>query len=135
MPDIEIDEADSPDDAITAVKNYRYDLILLDYMMPTMTGLEFLEESKDMINNIPVVMVTGAGNEEITAKAFKMGVTDYIIKSNDLESRVKKVVWDILFSGNRYNECINANISSFDSAKSLVKEYQKNLELPQHLQH
>ncbi|MCK4757245.1 MAG: response regulator [Thermoplasmata archaeon] len=128
MPDIIIDEADCRVDALFAINNNDYDLILLDYSMPTMTGLEFMRELEDMVINIPVVMITGTGNEEVAARAFKMGVTDYIVKSGDLESKVNKVVWDILFSGKRDNDCINANLSSFDSAKKIVKEYQKKLE-------
>ena len=127
MPDIGIHEADSREKALDAVKNEKYDLILLDYSMPTMTGLDFLRDSKNIIMNTPIIMVTGTGNEEIAAKAFKMGVTDYLVKTNDLQQKVTTIVREILFSGGRDPEVLSVNPSSFESGIKVVKEYQNGL--------
>ncbi len=60
------------------------DLILLDIMMPGMSGLNILKYIKNsndsIISNIPVIMLTAVGNREIAHEAKKIGAVDYITK-------------------------------------------------------
>jgi two-component system sensor histidine kinase/response regulator len=56
------------------------DLILLDYMLDSETGLEVLNAIKDEGCFLPVIMLTGHGNEEIAVEAMKAGVSDYLVK-------------------------------------------------------
>jgi YesN/AraC family two-component response regulator len=57
------------------------DLVLLDYYLPPgIDGLEVLERMRKLKCEVPVVIVTGKGSEEVCRKAFKMGVQDYIQK-------------------------------------------------------
>ncbi|MEA5599017.1 PAS domain S-box protein [Rivularia sp. UHCC 0363] len=60
------------------------DAILLDYMLPDMDGLEFLQELKDCCHGSipPVVMLTGGGSEAIAVQAMKYGVKDYLVKGD-----------------------------------------------------
>ncbi len=57
-----------------------YDVILTDYQMPTLNGLEFLISLKQFDNAPPVVILTGHGSEEIAVQAMKFGAMDYIVK-------------------------------------------------------
>ena len=57
-----------------------FDIIFLDYFMPTMTGLEVMKVLKTERIGIPVIMLTGAGNESIAVEAMKLGVYDYLRK-------------------------------------------------------
>ncbi|MGB4782468.1 response regulator [Candidatus Methylomirabilis sp.] len=57
-----------------------YNLVLLDYRMPDMNGLEILQEIRERGIHLPVVMVTGYGDEEIAVQALKLGASDYIVK-------------------------------------------------------
>src|SRR5665648_18498 len=59
-----------------------YDLIFLDYRLPTTTGLEVLEKLSNLGNKIPVVMMTGEGTEEIAVKAMQLGAFDYLVKGH-----------------------------------------------------
>lgn len=59
-----------------------YDLIFLDYRLPTTTGLEVLEKLSNQGNKIPVVMMTGEGTEEIAVKAMQLGAFDYLVKGH-----------------------------------------------------
>lgn len=95
--EINIDTATNGEDALTLVEENRYDLILLDHMMPVMDGIETLQcmrELKDFdINKTPVVMLTA--NAVVGAKDSYMqaGFTDYItkpIREEVLLSIVKK---------------------------------------------
>ncbi|WP_424004210.1 PAS domain S-box protein [Haloarcula salina] len=58
----------------------RYDCIVSDYEMPEMNGLEFLRAVRDRSPELPFVLYTGKGSEEIAAEAISAGVTDYIQK-------------------------------------------------------
>lgn len=57
-----------------------FDLILLDYMMPEMTGLNFLQWMVEQKVRIPVVMLTAAGSEQVAVEAMKLGAYDYVRK-------------------------------------------------------
>ncbi|WP_052055700.1 ATP-binding protein [Myxosarcina sp. GI1] len=57
------------------------DLILLDYLLPDMDGLEFIRELKASCNNLPpIIMLTGEGTETVAVDAMKAGVKDYLVK-------------------------------------------------------
>jgi PAS domain S-box-containing protein len=57
-----------------------YDIILLDYRMPDGTGIDALVEISNRGYKIPVVMVTGQGNERVAVRAMQLGAVDYLIK-------------------------------------------------------
>jgi len=69
-------------DALRAVKKYSFDLILLDIMMPNMSGLEvcrFLKIDPEA-KNIPVIFLTADTDKETITKAYKVGGSDYLKK-------------------------------------------------------
>lgn len=59
------------------------DLILVDYRMPGMNGIEFLNHMSRARNEAPIIMITGQGDERIAVQAMKAGASDYIVKSPD----------------------------------------------------
>src|SRR5574337_1906612 len=65
---------------LRALVSGRYDLLLLDYRMPGMNGLEILQEMRDQGIRVPVVMVTGYRDEETAVAAMKYGAIDYVVK-------------------------------------------------------
>ena len=56
------------------------DAIVSDYDMPPMNGLEFLEEVRAQYPDMPFILFTGKGSEEIASRAISAGVTDYLQK-------------------------------------------------------
>ncbi|MCH8904109.1 MAG: response regulator [Bacteroidetes bacterium] len=56
-----------------------FDIIITDYHLEDGLGLEIL----DMVEDTPIIMTTGTGNEDIAVKAMKMGAYDYLIKDAD----------------------------------------------------
>jgi DNA-binding NtrC family response regulator len=78
-------EAESGDKAIEAVKNGHFDLVLLDYKMPGMDGMEVLEEVKHINPEIDVIMMTAYGSVDTAVRAMKAGAADYITKPIELE--------------------------------------------------
>ena len=67
-------------DAIEACKNHTFDLVLLDEMMPGLSGLETLERIKELSPQTPVVMVTKSEEEDIMNQAIGQQIADYLIK-------------------------------------------------------
>ena len=57
-----------------------YDILLTDFMMPGMTGLELVEKLFQQKSLFPIILLTGEGDENIAVKALKLGVSDYLSK-------------------------------------------------------
>lgn len=81
-----ITHASRPSDAQTLLSEDNFDLILLDYLLPGMDGLELLERIKEIQNDVPVIFMTAHGDENIAAAAMKKGADDYISKKLDLNT-------------------------------------------------
>jgi len=78
--DYQVDTSNNGYDALEMVHATPYDLIILDEMMPGMTGLETLPKIKEIRPATPVIMVTKSEEENIMNKAVGSKIADYIIK-------------------------------------------------------
>src|SRR5499427_1059201 len=67
-------------EALSKVESSRPDLIILDYMMPDLSGLEVLKELRKRENDAPVVMITAYGTMERAVEAMKEGAYDFITR-------------------------------------------------------
>ncbi|MEN9848336.1 MAG: hypothetical protein RL368_1076 [Pseudomonadota bacterium] len=76
-----VDWAHSASEGKQLLKDSKYDIVLVDYFLPEITGLELIQELGGANFDLPVIMLTGAGDEKIAVEAMKAGVTDYISKS------------------------------------------------------
>ena len=79
----EMDEAPDGPTALELATTEKYDVILCDIKMPQMDGMEVLDKLLVM-NDVPVVMISGHGNIETAVDALKKGAYDYISKPLDL---------------------------------------------------
>ncbi|WP_198662032.1 PAS domain S-box protein [Halorussus litoreus] len=71
----------SPADALDRVTDEPgVDCVVSDYEMPEMNGLEFLSAVREVDSDVPFVLFTGRGSEEIASEAISAGVTDYLQK-------------------------------------------------------
>lgn len=78
----EVYPCESGDEAVEAIKKSRFDVIILDHKMPGMTGLNVLQWLHEQKSTIPVIMLTGAGSENIAVEAMKLGAYDYLRKEH-----------------------------------------------------
>lgn len=70
----------SGEEALTKFQEQKFDLILLDLLMPGMDGLEVLKQIKRMDPEVPVIIITAYASVESALTAMKMGAYDYIQK-------------------------------------------------------
>jgi DNA-binding response OmpR family regulator len=89
--DLHVDIANSVTKAETALSRSHYDAIISDYKMPLTDGLEFLKRVRDRDKEMPFILLTGHGREEIVVEAFNSGVSSYVQKGNDLEAQFLEV--------------------------------------------
>lgn len=66
------------------LRHYRYDLVILDWELPQMSGIELLKKLRQDRNHVPVIMVTGKGQFEDKEAGFTCGADDYITKPFDI---------------------------------------------------
>jgi signal transduction histidine kinase/CheY-like chemotaxis protein len=73
---------ESAEDALQICDREHPDIVLLDYLLPGVDGLELLEDLTARSQRLPIViMLTGQGNEAVAVAAMKQGARDYLVKS------------------------------------------------------
>ena len=72
--------AGSGEDALVQLETVRPDVVLADYALPGMNGVELLRRIRAVDARIPVVLMTGHGSETVAVEAMKAGAHDYLIK-------------------------------------------------------
>jgi len=80
-----VTEAESGEKALQLLESSLFDLILLDFRMPGMNGLELLRQIKRINPEIEVVIMTAYGSIETAVEAMKAGARDYLTKPIDFE--------------------------------------------------
>ncbi|HEY6411062.1 MAG TPA: response regulator [Ktedonobacteraceae bacterium] len=65
-----------------ALRDLDYTMVLIDYQLKWTTGLEILKAIRARSSDLPVVMVTETGSEEIAVEAMKSGLSDYVLKTH-----------------------------------------------------
>jgi CheY-like chemotaxis protein len=78
--DYDLTTVSTGQEGLNEVDAKKFDLLLLDYMLPAMTGIEMLNELQKRKVYTPIIFVTGKGSEKIAVEAIKLGIIDYIVK-------------------------------------------------------
>ncbi|MEW5820311.1 MAG: PAS domain S-box protein [Cyanobacteriota bacterium] len=73
--------AGSLKESISKINNIQFDLILLDFGLPDSQGYETFEKIKNIAHDVPIIILTGLEDEELSAKALSNGAQDYINKN------------------------------------------------------
>lgn len=76
----EVDTVPSASAGLDKLQGEEFDCVVSDYQMPRQNGLEFLAAVREEHSDLPFILFTGKGSEEIASKAITAGVTDYLQK-------------------------------------------------------
>ena len=85
--DFTVMTATSASDAIRLLEQERFDVIVSDYQMPDMDGIQFLKHLKAEGNTTPFIIFTGKGREEVVIEALNGGADGYLQKGGESEAQ------------------------------------------------
>ncbi|PKL69671.1 MAG: hypothetical protein CVV30_08975 [Methanomicrobiales archaeon HGW-Methanomicrobiales-1] len=96
---LSVETATTVEDALDKIKFKKFDAIISDYQMPDMSGIEFLQHLRSKHHDIPFILFTGRGREEIVIEALNCGADFYLQKGGEqkaqfaeLEHKVKNAI-------------------------------------------
>jgi len=96
IKDVYVDFSDTGKDCLLKLSEETYNILIIDFSLSETNGLELFRNIIQKEVDIPVIMVTGFGNENIAVEAMKLGAYDYIVKSDaylgKLPATILKVV-------------------------------------------
>ncbi|HUU74591.1 MAG TPA: response regulator, partial [Methanoregulaceae archaeon] len=81
--ELSLDTKTSAQDGLQAMKLHHYDAIVSDYQMPKINGIEFLKEVRSIYGDIPFIIFTGKGREEVVIEALNNGADFYLQKGGE----------------------------------------------------
>lgn len=87
----DVDEAADGTESVEAVEKDEYDLVLMDWNMPNMPGIDAVRKMRELGKTFPIIMVTTEAEKARVIEALKTGATNYIIKPFEPDAIVKKI--------------------------------------------
>ncbi|EKQ67170.1 signal transduction histidine kinase [Leptolyngbyaceae cyanobacterium JSC-12] len=90
--EFELAEANNCAEAIAIVQEFPFDCIFLDYCLPDGDGLSLIQQVRQLGISIPLIVLTGQGDEQIAVDLMKAGATDYLAKSRISPERLLQIV-------------------------------------------
>ena len=91
----DVAEAGDGEECVKSVSSAEFDIVLLDWNMPKMTGIEALRNIREAGKKVPVIMVTTEAEKSRVIEAIKTGANEYLIKPfspEQLAAKVKNVI-------------------------------------------
>jgi PAS domain S-box-containing protein len=82
-----VETATSPADGLDLLAERAFDVVVSDYQMPDIDGLEFLERLRERGDDVPFIIFTGRGREEVAVEALNLGADRYLQKGGDPQSQ------------------------------------------------
>ena len=87
----EVQAAGDGEEALQAMRHTYFDAVLVDILMPKMNGLDFLKEVRKKDKKLPIFILTALSDEARFHEARKLGVSGFLVKTNDLTKELKNI--------------------------------------------
>ncbi|MEA5603015.1 ATP-binding protein [Nostoc sp. UHCC 0252] len=113
----QIFEADCAEEGLALCQKIRCDAILLDFCLPDMSGIELFDQMQQEIfkTSVPVIMLTGRGDEEVAVQVMKRGALDYLVKHNLTQDILQLAVRNAI-----KQSCLQAQLSKTQERQRLI---------------
>jgi len=86
----------SGEEALDILRRKRFDAIVSDYQMPVMDGLDLLRQLRESGVDIPFILFTGRGREEVVVRAFELGADFYLQKGGDPRTQFAELLHKVM---------------------------------------
>lgn len=128
----DVEECSDSESALKMIGDHLPDMILLDWMLPGQSGIEFARRLKreDATSEVPIIMLTARGEEHDKVRGFDSGVDDYVSKpfsTRELVARIRAVLRRVNVHGGRDPVAVNG--LSLDPASHRVVANDRPLKL------
>jgi PAS domain S-box-containing protein len=90
-----VDTCSSVNDALTKTSAKHYDIIISDYAMPEMNGIDFLKSLRSRGDTTPFIIFTGRGRESVVIEALNLGADFYLVKSGNAKVQYAELMHEI----------------------------------------
>ena len=91
LRDYDVTTSQSGEDAVAKIKQYNYDVVVLDVLMPGMSGIETLGAIKKIKPLTEIIMLTGHATVETAVEGMRLGATDFLMKPCETEDLIPKI--------------------------------------------
>ena len=114
-----VDSVENSEQALSAVKAKPYNILLVDYRLPDMNGIDFIKEASAISKNSVAIVITGYSAVETAVDSMRMGAYDYLLKPVDIDALVSEIrtimqEMDILNVGKRRVASVVGGLSVSD---------------------
>ena len=130
--DVEVNVAHSVNEAVQQIENESFDAIICDYQMPGASGLDLLLRLRKEGNEVPFILFTGRGREEVAIDALNSGADYYIKKGGEARSQFAEL-WNAINQAiirREAEDAVEHNIGRFrtmiENIKDLLIEIDEN---------
>ncbi len=122
-----VTKATSASEALALLASSRFDVIVSDYMMPVTDGIEFLRQVRPLYPDIPFILFTGKGREEVAIQAIDNGAAFYIQKGGDPTAQFTELMHKIrqAVARARAEAALMKNFVTLQKQEKIIKEREK----------
>ena len=112
-----IDKTSSGKEAVSLLQNKKYDLLVVDLVLPEVDGFEVIEKAKQTNKNIKIVVLSALSSETFIKKTMSLGANYYMLKPINMDVLAKRI--DDLFNEEQQDKIL---ISKADSEKEIEEK-------------
>ncbi len=128
---MELSEVEDCESAIAALNNHSYDCVFIDYCLPDEDGLTLIQRIRKAKIKVPLVVLTGQGDEQIAVELMKAGASDYLSKSRVSSETLAQVLRNAIRVYSAEMQVALADRQIRETNEQLIR---KNYELEKHRQ-